>query len=62
LDPLLKAGGRRQRAVQAIKQVDGKRLRYRESVDNQPYFVPASPVQADAPFDWRASYRPEKSE
>ena len=31
------------RVSRAIKQVDGKRLEYRESVDNPPYLVPASP-------------------
>jgi transposase-like protein len=39
-----------QRVSRAIKQVDGKRLEYRESVDNPPYLVPAAPKQADAPF------------
>jgi transposase-like protein len=39
-----------QRVARAIRQVDGKRLEYRESVDNPPYLVPALPKQADAPF------------
>ncbi len=39
-----------QRVARAIRQVDGKRLQYRESVDNPPYFVPSSPKQADAPL------------
>jgi len=38
------------RVAKAIRQVDGKRLEYRESVDNPPYFVPARPKQADASF------------
>ena len=44
-----------QRVAKAIKQVDGKRLMYRESVDNPPYLVPEftwrAPKQADAPLD-----------
>jgi hypothetical protein len=44
-----------QRVSAAIKQVDGKRLQYRESVDNPPDLVPAfefrMPKQADAPLD-----------
>lgn len=44
-----------QRVAAAIKQVDGKRLMYRESVDNPPYLVPAFewklPKQADAPLE-----------
>jgi transposase-like protein len=45
-----------ERVSRAIKQVDGKRLEYRESVDNPPYLVPewewrVKPVQADAPFE-----------
>jgi hypothetical protein len=32
----------------AIKQVDGKRLEYRESVDNPPYLVQTE--QPKAPF------------
>jgi hypothetical protein len=39
-----------ERVSRAIKQVDGKRLEYRESVDYPPYLVPAPPKQADAPF------------
>jgi len=35
-----------QRVAKAIRQVDGKRLEYRESVDNPPYLVPK--------FEWRA--------
>jgi hypothetical protein len=38
------------RISRAIRRVDGKRLTYRESVDNPPYFVPSGPKQADAPF------------
>jgi len=38
-----------QRAAKAIRQVDGKRLEYRESVDNPPY-LPAVTGQMDAPF------------
>jgi transposase-like protein len=37
------------RIARAIKQVDGKRLQYRESVDNPPY-LPQPKGQADAPF------------
>jgi len=37
-----------QRVTQAIRQVDGKRLTYRESVDNPPYLV--VPRQPAAPF------------
>lgn len=37
------------RVSRAVKQVDGKRLKYRESVDNPPY-LPAATGQADAPF------------
>jgi ISXO2-like transposase domain len=33
-----------QRVARAIKQVDGKRLEYRESVDNPPYPRPAAPA------------------
>lgn len=39
-----------QRVARAIKQVDGKRLTYRESVDLPPYFVPTAPKQLDAPL------------
>ena len=42
-----------QRVARAIKQVDGKRLQYRESVDYPPYLVPPAPKQADAPFNGR---------
>jgi transposase-like protein len=38
------------RLSRAIKQVDGKRLQYRESVDNPPY-LPQPKGQADAPFE-----------
>jgi len=37
------------RVSSAIKQVDGKRLEYRESVDNRPY-LPEWREQMDAPF------------
>ena len=39
-----------QRVSRAIKQVEGKRLQYRESVDNPPY-RPAITGQARAPFE-----------
>jgi len=41
-----------QRVSAAIKKIDGKRLEYRESVENPPYFVPTSsvPEQLDADF------------
>lgn len=39
-----------QRVARAIKQVDGKRLTYRESVDLPPYFVPSAPKQLNAPY------------
>lgn len=35
--------------ARAIKQVDGKRLQYGESVDNPPY-LPQPKGQANAPF------------
>ena len=38
-----------ERVAKAIKQVDGKRLTYRESVDNPPYLE--QPRQVDAPFN-----------
>lgn len=37
-----------QRVTKAIQQ-DGKRLEYRESVDNPPYFVPVR--EPRAPFE-----------
>ena len=37
------------RLARAIKQVNGKRLQYRESVDNPPY-SPRPKGQANAPF------------
>jgi transposase-like protein len=37
-----------ERVSRAIKQVEGKRLKYRESVDNPPYLV--QPQQPGAPF------------
>jgi transposase-like protein len=44
-----------QRVSRAIKQIDGKRLEYRQSVDNPPYLPVVKPEtkqaeQADAPF------------
>jgi hypothetical protein len=39
-----------QRVSKAIKQVQGKRLEYRESVDNPPY-APAGLPQMGAPFE-----------
>lgn len=39
-----------QRVSRAIKQVQGKRLQYRESVDNPPYPA-ALPGQMNAPFE-----------
>jgi hypothetical protein len=39
-----------QRVPRAITQVEGRRLAYRESVDNPPY-LPAKTGQIDAPFD-----------
>jgi transposase-like protein len=36
------------RVARAIRRVDGKRLTYRESVDNPPYFVPKAPTQPNA--------------
>lgn len=53
-----------QRVAQAIKQVDGKRLQYRESVDNPPYLVPEWKwqIQPKAPaIDW-SKPQPEKPE
>lgn len=44
-----------ERVARAIKQVDGKRLQYRESVDNPPYLVPnfeyKLPEQPEAPYE-----------
>lgn len=37
-----------QRVSAAIKAIDGKRLEYRESIENPPYFVPLPPKQMDA--------------
>lgn len=53
-----------QRVARAIRQVDGKRLQYRESVDNPPYLVPAwtwrvKSEQAPAPIDYD-KYLPKK--
>jgi len=41
------------RVARAIRRVDGKRLTYRESVDNPPYLVPKQelPTQPPAPFE-----------
>jgi transposase-like protein len=39
-----------QRVSAAIKMIIGKRLEYRESIENPPYLVPLSPRQMDAPF------------
>jgi transposase-like protein len=53
-----------QRVAKAIKQVDGKRLEYRESVDNPPYLVPEwqwRVQQAKAPFNYD-DYMPKKPE
>jgi hypothetical protein len=41
---------RGQRVSRAIRQVDGKRLEYRESVDNPPYLVKLM-GQLPAPLD-----------
>lgn len=40
-----------QRVARAIRQVDGKRLQYRESVDNPPYVAAAQTGQMPAPFE-----------
>lgn len=41
-----------ERVAAAIRKVDGKRLQYRESVDNPPYLAPwfKEPIQAKAPL------------
>jgi transposase-like protein len=39
-----------QRVARAIKQIDGKRIQYRESVENPPYAAPMLPKQMDANF------------
>jgi len=39
-----------QRVARAIKQIDGKRLEYRESVENPPY-LPKPSGQMAAPFE-----------
>jgi transposase-like protein len=53
-----------ERVAKAIKQVDGKRLMYRESVDNPPYLVPEFTFikQMPAPFDWRQRWPERKPE
>ena len=38
------------RVTATIRAVDGKRLTYRDSVDNPPYLVEHEPTQAEAPF------------
>jgi ISXO2 transposase-like protein len=47
-----------ERVAKAIKAIDGKRLEYRESVDNPPY-LPKPSGQMEADFDadqrWRFS-------
>ena len=40
-----------ERISRAVKQVEGKRLMYRESVDNPPYLVLRVPKQPAAPFE-----------
>jgi len=40
-----------QRVAAAIKTIHGKRLEYRESVENPPYLVPLTAKQIDAPFE-----------
>ena len=55
-----------ERVSRAIKQVDGKRLDYRTSVDNPPYLVPewewrVKAVQAEAPIDYN-KYMPKREE
>lgn len=41
-----------QRVAAAIKKIDGKRLEYRESVENPPYLpVPKQQAQLEAPFE-----------
>jgi transposase-like protein len=40
-----------QRVARAIKQIDGKRLEYRQSVDNPPYLPAMGPTQPRAPFE-----------
>jgi transposase-like protein len=41
-----------ERVVAAIKKINGKRLEYRESIDDPPYFVPTQkmPERLDAEF------------
>jgi hypothetical protein len=39
-----------QRVARAIKAIDGKRLQYRESVENPPY-LPKPVGQMEAPFE-----------
>jgi hypothetical protein len=39
-----------QRVAREIKQIDGKRLEYRESVQNPPY-LPKPKAQMEAPFE-----------
>jgi transposase-like protein len=40
-----------QRVARAIRRVEGKRLEYRESVDNPPYLPAIAPRQPNAPFE-----------
>src|SRR5208283_906629 len=47
-----------QRVARAIKQIDGKRLEYRESVENPPY-LPKPQAQMKAPFGSGAVSRPQ---
>jgi transposase-like protein len=42
-----------QRVAKAIKQIDGKRLEYRQSVENPPY-LPKPQTQMEAPFEPKA--------
>jgi transposase-like protein len=40
-----------QRVAAAIRTIDGKRLEYRQSVENPPYLMPLPLKQLDAPFE-----------
>jgi transposase-like protein len=46
-----------QRVMRAIQHVAGKRLEYRESVDNPPYLAPPVGEQPSAPFEGEGSER-----
>jgi len=50
-----------QRVSSAVKTIVGKRLEYRESVENPPYLVPTLPKQMDAPFERQSDNDPSSA-